>query len=100
MIVRISEALLAPGMTEEFMLRLNTLVRDFPSLYDGLISHEVLVDRADPLRVSYVSRWRDESSLVAYAGANWASDPVTFPEEDRFLREPLALRHFVTVEID
>jgi len=99
MIVRISEAILVPGMTEEFMIRLNALVRDFPSHYDGLMSHEVLVDRTDPLRVSYVSRWRDEASLVAYAGASWASDPVTFPDEDRFLREPLALRHFAPAEI-
>lgn len=94
MIVRISEALVKSGAEEDFMCRLRELVAGFPHRYDGLIDHEVLVDREDARRVVYLSRWRDEQALVTYAGPGWASDPVTFPGEDLLLSEPLTLRHF------
>lgn len=94
MIVRVSEARVRPGMAEEFLTALTDLVASFPDTYAGLISHNVLVDRADPLRVQYVSRWADEASLVTYAGEEWATTPVTFPDEDRFLTGRLTLVHF------
>ena len=81
------------------MTLLLNLVAEFPQRYPGLFRHEVLVDRADPLRVQYLSVWSDEAALVNYAGERWQSDPVTFPEEERFLAEPLALHHFETVLI-
>ncbi len=94
MILRVSEALVAPDTRDEFLDRLRALVADFPAEHDGLVDHDVLVDLDDPLRVQYLSRWRDESALVAYAGPAWRTDPVTFPDEDRYLTEPLTLRHF------
>ncbi|MFS8100945.1 antibiotic biosynthesis monooxygenase [Lentzea alba] len=94
MITRVSEALAKPGREQEFVERVRDLVKTFPETYDGLISHEVLVDLQDPLKVQYVSRWRDEQALENYAGKNWRTDPVTFPDEDEYLQRPLALRHF------
>ena len=94
MIVRVSEARVRAGMAEEFLATLAELVAVFPDTYAGLLSHDVLVDRADPLRVQYVSRWADEASLVAYAGDEWATTPVTFPHEERFLTGPLRLEHY------
>lgn len=94
MIIRVSEAHVLPNHTEEFLEQLHTLVADFPTRYDGLLSHEILVDIADPSRIQYISRWADQTALIAYAGENWAHDPVTFPNEDRYLAAPLALRHF------
>lgn len=94
MIVRVSEALVEPGAEEEFLRRLHKLVAGLPARYEGLIDHEVLVDREDGRRVLYISRWRDEQALAAYAGPGWASDPVTFPGEDVLLSRPLTLRHF------
>jgi quinol monooxygenase YgiN len=93
-IVRVSEALVRPGMVDEFLAVLIALVATFPAQYDGLLDHEVLVDRADRTRVRYVSRWAEEASLVAYAGEDWATTPVTFPDEDRYLTGPLELTHF------
>ncbi len=97
MIVRVSEARVRPGMAEEFLTALTDLVESFPATYAGLLGHDVLVDRSDPLRVQYVSRWVDEPSLVAYAGEDWAITPVTFPDEERFLTGPLALEHYYVV---
>lgn len=96
MIVRVSEAHVREGMEEEFLAVLRELVATFPSRYNGLMRHEVLVDLADPCRVQYVSEWADEAALVAYAGEDWRTQPVTFPDEERFLRRPLELRHFVS----
>ncbi|MFI6100968.1 antibiotic biosynthesis monooxygenase family protein [Lentzea sp. NPDC051213] len=96
MMTRVSEALVKPGREQEFVERVRALVATFPSTYAGLLGHEVLVDLDDPGRVQYVSRWRDEQALVEYAGPNWRTDPVTFPDEDEFLQRPLVLRHFVS----
>lgn len=43
----------------------------------------------------YVSRWAGEDALIGYTGPAWATDPVTFPDEERYLLEPLRLRHFI-----
>ena len=94
MIVRVSEAHVRVGMAEDFLAALTDLVSSFPDTHAGLLSHDVLVDRADPHRVQYVSRWADEASLVAYAGEEWATTPVTFPDEEKYLTGPLALAHF------
>ena len=94
MLTRVSEALVKPGREQEFVERVRDLVRTFPETYEGLESHEVLVDLQDPQRVQYVSHWRDEQALENYAGANWRTDPVTFPDEDEYLQRPLTLRHF------
>ncbi|MDX8033948.1 antibiotic biosynthesis monooxygenase [Lentzea sp. BCCO 10_0856] len=94
MLTRVSEALVKPGREQEFVERVWELVRTFPEKYEGLEGHEVLVDADDPRRVQYVSRWRDEQALENYAGGNWRTDPVTFPDEDEYLQRPLALRHF------
>jgi hypothetical protein len=94
MLTRVSEALVKPGREQEFVARVRDLVKGFPEIYDGLLGHEVLVDLDDPLRVRYVSRWRDEQALESYAGPGWRTDPVTFPDEDSYLQQPLALRHF------
>lgn len=94
MITRVSEALVRPGREQEFVERVRELVTTFPATYEGLISHDVLVDLEEPQRVQYVSRWRDEQALENYAGARWRTDPVTFPDEDEYLLEPLKLRHF------
>ena len=95
-IIRMSEAHVLPGRRAEFLEVLRQLVATFPETYEGLLSHEVLVDRADQMRVVYRSVWADEAALVAFAGPGWATDPVTFPDEDSYLQEPLVLRHFVT----
>ncbi|MXS75055.1 hypothetical protein CSIV_06330 [Microbacterium sp. CSI-V] len=94
MIVRVSEAHVRDGLADEFLALLRELVASFPEQYDGLHRHDVLVDLADPSRVQYVSEWTDEAALVAYAGVDWRTQPVTFPDEERFLRQPLELRHF------
>lgn len=94
MIIRVSEAHVIPARVEEFLQQLHTLVADFPARYDGLLSHEVLIDASDPTSIQYLSRWTGETALIAYAGENWAREPVTFPNEERYLTAPLALRHF------
>ncbi|MET9231390.1 antibiotic biosynthesis monooxygenase family protein [Lentzea sp. NPDC003310] len=98
MLTRVSEALVKPGREEEFVARVRELVAGFPTTYEGLLGHEVLVDLDDPRRVRYVSRWRDEQALEDYAGAGWRTDPVTFPDEDEYLLQPLTLRHFRHVD--
>lgn len=99
MIIRISEAQVMPDRVEAFIDQLRTLVASFPTRYEGLLSHEILVGIDDPTRIQYVSRWTDQTALIAYAGENWARDPVTFPNEDRFLAAPLTLRHFTASPI-
>ncbi|MBN9212764.1 MAG: antibiotic biosynthesis monooxygenase [Microbacterium sp.] len=99
MIVRVSEAHVRDGLADEFLTLLRELVASFPERYDGLLRHDVLVDLADPSRVQYVSAWADEAALVAYAGTDWRTQPVTFPEEERFLRRPLELRHFASTPV-
>jgi quinol monooxygenase YgiN len=94
MIVRTSEAWIAPGKRDEFMATLVDLVDTFPGRYPGLESHSILIDRDDPDRVIYQSIWTDVDAVREFAGDDWATQPVTFPGEDLLLREPLHLRHF------
>lgn len=93
--MRVSEARVEDGLEEDFLRRLRDLVADFPNTYPGLLRQEILIDQADARRVQYVSVWQDEGALVAYAGEGWRTDPVTFPDEERYLSAPLSLRHFV-----
>lgn len=95
MIVRVSEAHVLPARAHAFLRALHELVASFPSRYDGLVAHEVLIDDADSDRIQYVSRWSDEAALIAYAGEDWKTTPVTFPNESDYLSAPLTLRHFV-----
>jgi len=94
MILRVSEAIVRAGAEQEFLARLHALVADFPDRYQGLLRHEVLVDEAEPRRIQYVSAWREDADLIAYAGALWRTEPVTFPGEEHYLESPLTLRHF------
>lgn len=96
MIIRVSEARVREGMEAEFLIALRRLVETFPHRFDGLRDHEILINHEDPRRIRYVSRWRDERALAEYAGAEWATTPVTFPDEGRFLAGPLTLEHFRT----
>ena len=94
MIVRSSEAWIAPGRRDEFMATLHDLVATFPARYPGLVSHAILIDRDDPDRVIYQSTWLDDESVAGFAGDDWQTEPVTFDGEADLLREPLRLRHF------
>ena len=78
------------------MATLVDLVATFKGQYAGLESHDILIDRDDPDRVIYQSRWTDVDAVREFAGDDWATEPVTFPGEDELLREPLKLRHFDT----
>ncbi|MFI7005260.1 antibiotic biosynthesis monooxygenase [Streptomyces sp. NPDC050145] len=91
-IVRVSEARVRPERFDAFHEFIVTAVRDFPGRHAGLISHEVLV--APPHSLLYVSRWRSEEDLVAYAGEGWREQPVVLPGEDEYLLAPLQVRHF------
>lgn len=99
MIVRSSEAHIAPGKRDEFMATLVDLVATFPDRYPGLISHLIQIDRTDPDRVIYQSVWADQDAVRNFAGDDWATEPVTFPGEDELLRAPLTLRHFDTRDV-
>jgi hypothetical protein len=92
MIVRMSEAAVNPGMLEEFREIIVAAVAEFPGQHEGLLSHEVVSD--DERTLIYLSRWRDEAALEAYAGPGWRDQPVMLPDEERFLAEPLRVRHF------
>ena len=94
-IVRTSEARVIEGMEAAFLAKLLEVVADFPRDYPGLLSHDVLQDLGDPTRFMYVSRWRDEESVARFAGPRWRDEPVTFPDEDTFMAQPLTLRHFL-----
>lgn len=89
--MRISEAAVRPGMVEELREVIVTAVTEFPRRYDGLLSHEVISDATTLL---YLSRWRDEAALAAYAGPGWRDQPVMLPDEERYLTQPLRIRHF------
>ena len=93
-IVRTCEVYIIDGKVEEFMSELYALVATFPGTYEGLEHHEVLIDRADPRRLIYRSRWRDEAALVGFAGPQWETEPVRFPGEEDLLVDGMHLRHF------
>ncbi len=44
--------------------------------------------------VVYMSRWREAGDVERFAGPQWRSRPVVFPDEDVYLRRPLQLTHF------
>lgn len=99
MSVRVSEAIVRVGQEHAFLERLRELVADFPLHNTGLVEHEILLDISNPHIVQYISRWRDEASLINYAGQSWRTEPVTFPDESTFITQPLALRHFTSEKI-
>ncbi|MFD6418903.1 antibiotic biosynthesis monooxygenase family protein [Streptomyces sp. NPDC060194] len=94
MIVRISEARVRPDRFDAFRDMIAEAVAAFPSRHPGLLSHEILL--APPDALLYVSRWRSESDLVAYAGPAWRDAPVVLPGEKEYLTAPLLLRHFTS----
>ncbi|MFB7936438.1 putative quinol monooxygenase [Streptomyces sp. NPDC127049] len=98
MIVRVSEARVRPERFDAFHELIVSAVRDFPARNPGLVDHEVLV--APPHSLLYVSRWRSEEDLVAYAGEHWRDEPVVLPGEEEYLLGPLELRHFTVAPLD
>ena len=92
MIIRVSEARVRPERFEAFRDFIVSAVRAFPDRHPGLVSHEVLL--APPGTLLYVSRWRSEEDLAAYAGEHWRDRPVVLPGEDEYLVAPLQVRHF------
>ncbi|MFI6941325.1 putative quinol monooxygenase [Streptomyces sp. NPDC050418] len=97
-ITRVSEARVRPERFEDFRELIVSAVREFPDHNPGLVSHEVLVD--PPHSLLYVSRWRSEEDLAAYAGAAWREQPVMLPGEEDYLLEPLRVRHFTHSPLD
>ena len=89
MIIRSSTALVRPGMLDEFRAFIEDGITEFASL-DGFLGDEIVVG---PDTLTYVSRWRDTAALVGYAGPGWRTEPVVLEDEDRFLLEPLRVRH-------
>lgn len=89
MIIRSSTALVRPGMLDEFRTFIESGITQFASL-DGFLGDEIV---AGPDTLTYVSRWRDTAALAGYAGPGWRTEPVVLEDEDRFLREPLRVRH-------
>ncbi|SDK49936.1 antibiotic biosynthesis monooxygenase [Streptomyces indicus] len=97
-ITRISEARVCPERFAQFEKFIVDAVREFPGRHPGLVSHEVLV--APPHSLLYVSRWRSEEDLAAYAGDDWRAQPVLLPGEEEFLLAPLQVRHFSATPLD
>lgn len=96
-IIRVSEARVRPDRFEAFHDMIVSAVREFPSLYPGLVDHEVLL--APPNSLLYVSRWRSEQDLVDYAGEHWRDQPVVLLGEDEYLLAPLQVRHFTLASL-
>jgi hypothetical protein len=96
-IIRVSEARVRPERFEAFHDMIVSAVREFPALHPGLLDHEVLI--APPHSLLYVSRWRGEDDLVAYAGEHWRDQPVVLPGEDEYLLAPLQVRHFTVADL-
>ncbi len=76
-------------MLDEFRAFIEGGITEFASL-DGFLGDEIVVG---PDTLTYVSRWRDTAALAGYAGPGWRTEPVVLDDEDRFLREPLRVRH-------
>jgi hypothetical protein len=89
MIIRSSTAQVRPGMLDEFRAFIEAGTKEFAT-FDGFLGDEIVVG---PDTLTYVSRWRDEAALAAFAGPGWRTEPVKFEDEDRFLVEPLRVRH-------
>jgi GNAT superfamily N-acetyltransferase len=89
MIIRSSTALVRPGMLDEFRAFIEGGTTEFATL-DGFLGDEIVIG---PDTLTYVSRWRDTAALVGYAGPRWRTEPVVLEDEDRFLLEPLRVRH-------
>jgi hypothetical protein len=94
-ILRLSEAHVRRERLQEFLRVLGEEVRDYPDRHAGLLAHDVLVREDDegPV-VVYMSRWREAGDVERFAGPQWRSRPVVFPDEDVYLRRPLQLTHF------
>ncbi|MFC8799223.1 GNAT family N-acetyltransferase [Promicromonospora sp. NPDC057138] len=89
MIIRRSTARVRPGLLDEFRTFIEAGTTQFAS-FDGFLADAIVVG---PDILTYVSWWRDADALAAYAGPGWRTDPVVLQDEDRFLVEPLRLRH-------
>lgn len=96
MIVRISEARVRAGMLAEFRDFIVDGTREFAHL-DGFLGAEILFSE-EASELAYISRWRDEAALERFAGSGWRIKSVMLPYQERFLVEPLRLRHFTTTE--
>lgn len=93
MIRRESRAVVREGQLEAFLDALSTEVGDYRNRYDGLLSDEIVVENGPPAQVTYRTVWRDEAAVAAFAGPDWRTSPVTFPNEDHYLSEALRLDH-------
>ncbi|MBW6437111.1 antibiotic biosynthesis monooxygenase [Actinoplanes hulinensis] len=92
-IVRTSTARVVPGRMAAFTDYILAAVSAFPGENPGLLSHRVLVDD-EAGELVYLSRWRDEEALAAFAGPAWRDAPVMLPGEEEYLLAPLLVRHY------
>ncbi|WP_232665841.1 putative quinol monooxygenase [Pseudonocardia sp. TRM90224] len=93
MIIRMCEARAKPGALAALRDFLVAATDRFPQLHDGFLGYEILLD-VPANSLVWISRWRDEPAVRAYAGAGWRERPVVLPAEEAFLDGPLHVRHF------
>lgn len=92
-IIRSSTAEVLPGREESVQTAILDLVRGFPAAYPGLLGFDVLIRDAGRVLI-FLSHWRDEDAVAAFAGPRWDTDPVTFEDEEQYLSRPLQLEHY------
>ncbi|HVE63102.1 MAG TPA: antibiotic biosynthesis monooxygenase [Mycobacteriales bacterium] len=76
MITRMWEAGVRPEVHDEFVRWLTDQVWPLMAEADGFAGGELYTAYDGASRLVFITHWRDETSLEAFAGADWLREPV------------------------
>jgi heme oxygenase (mycobilin-producing) len=93
MIIRIFEVTIHPEFREEFERDFNTISVDTVNNHQGLISYSIGgPTKWNPDSYAMVTCWKDEDSLIAFAGKEW--NQAIIPEQMQRYPKAFRVAHF------
>ena len=99
MIIRVFRPTIHPGKEAEFESFLRDTAIPLVSRQSGLIAQHVGKPRdSSSTEFVYVTVWKDDESIKAFAGERWQKALIT-PEEDHLLKDTW-IGHYEVMETD
>ena len=97
MITRMWECKVVPAVLDEFVVFIRDTVWADMAEADGFVDGELYRSLDAEARLVFISHWRDEAALEAFAGPDWRTAPLVDDLQRDYLAGPSHVWHFVPV---
>jgi len=91
------ECRVVPALLDEFIAFIRDTVWADMELADGFVAGELYRSLDADARLVFISHWRDEEALEAFAGPDWRTAPMVDDLQRDYLAGPSHVWHFTPV---